>query len=351
MSWATFKHTLEEVDQAGLVLSAGSADPGAVERAEAVVDNWRRAHSFPLNTFQVCLRSRAQSVDHKPLVAQRLKRMQSIRFKLQNNHQLREHLSEMQDIGGCRAILRGPEQVSRLVAQYREPYQDHEFEWERDYITRPKRTGYRGVHRVYRYRGEKEPHCGRRIEIQFRTQAQHIWATAVETAGTYKGMPLKSNKGDKDWLRFFALMGSVIAVNESLPTVPGTPADEASLAKEIADLQDKLGVLQKLSAYQLAGREISEKAPPGAKHFVLELDTEERRLLIAPFNKPAKAGEYVLEAEKRMLGNPNLDVVQVKVESLKALRRAYPNYFADTTEFVRMVDDVLSGVDPIEPEA
>ncbi len=34
---------------------------------------------------------------------------------------------------------------------------------------------------------------------------------------------------------------------------------------------------------------------------------------------------------------PGADVVLVSVDDLKTIRRAYPNYFADTTEFLKVV--------------
>jgi hypothetical protein len=43
------------------------------------------------------------------------------------------------------------------------------------------------------------------------------------------------------------------------------------------------------------------------------------------------------EAEK----NPNLNVVLVSVSSLTALRRAYPNYFADTEFFLRILKEAI----------
>jgi hypothetical protein len=47
-----------------------------------IISNWRTAHNFPLNTFKIGLLKRARAIDPKSIVAQRLKRLSSIAFKL-----------------------------------------------------------------------------------------------------------------------------------------------------------------------------------------------------------------------------------------------------------------------------
>jgi hypothetical protein len=69
----------------------------------------------------------------------------------------------------------------------------------------PQKSGYRGIHLVYRYNGRKTEYNGLKIEIQIRTVIQHAWATAVETVGMFTQQALKSSQGEQDWLRYFAL--------------------------------------------------------------------------------------------------------------------------------------------------
>ncbi len=80
----------------------------------------------------------------------------------------------------------------------------------------PKEDGYRSYHLIYQYKGSLQTACYNklRIEVQLRTKLQHAWATAVEAVGIFTKQALKSNIGDKDWLRLFALMSSEIAFDE-----------------------------------------------------------------------------------------------------------------------------------------
>ena len=53
---------------------------------------------------------------------------------------------------------------------------------ETDYVRKPKTSGYRGIHLVYRYHNDRKTiYNGLQIEPQLRTRRQHAWATAVDT--------------------------------------------------------------------------------------------------------------------------------------------------------------------------
>jgi len=63
-------------------------------------------------------------------------------------------LSQMQDLGGCRAILSNVSAVNALYRMYQEPQQTLSEEGSLkcyDYVSSPKADGYRGIHVVARY--------------------------------------------------------------------------------------------------------------------------------------------------------------------------------------------------------
>src|ERR1700690_3451494 len=103
MAWTKPQFSRSQVDDAGKVLTSASQDYLKMFDAQAVINNWRSSHAFPLNTFQNGLRQRAKLVDSNSLVAQRIKRLSSIEAKLRRFSNMK--LSQMQDIGGCRAIV------------------------------------------------------------------------------------------------------------------------------------------------------------------------------------------------------------------------------------------------------
>ena len=138
-------------------------------------------------------------------MAGRIKRLPSIISKLQRLSRIR--LSEMQDIAGCRAVLPNVEDAFRAANSLMGSRVKHRLVRTHNYLAKPRRSGYRSLHLVYSYRGAREHTLDElNVEIQIRTRRQHLWATAVETVGTFTREALKSGAGEEDWLRFFALM-------------------------------------------------------------------------------------------------------------------------------------------------
>ena len=342
MAWVQPQNSKAHVDAAGRAIIAELNDTLEYLHALEVVNNWRSSHSFPLNTFQVTLRKKARTVDEGALVAQRIKRLPSIVHKLERFKGLR--LSQLQDIGGCRAVLGNVGQVSELEGIYRRGDLKHRLIKVDDYLQRPQASGYRGIHMIYAYNSDKtEAYNTLKVEIQLRSTLQHAWATAVETVGTFIRQALKSSQGEEQWLRFFALMGSAIAHQEGTPIVYGTPENRRELLRELRHLARALDVFRRLEAYGNALREIEDLADQSA-YFILELNPSERALKVLGFDRrslPAAQAAY-LKLENRLTNTPGAEVVLVSVDSVAALRRAYPNYFLDTKLFIGLLRQALS---------
>jgi hypothetical protein len=345
MAWTKPQYGRGRVDAAGDSLLV--KDVSEVERAEALhcISNWRSSHSYPLQALKMTLIGRAKKVDTKVVVAQRLKRLSSIALKLRRNSNMK--LSQMQDIGGCRAVLATVADVHQLVAVYEQsiaknPHDRSEFVKKYDYIMAPKSDGYRSTHLIYKYRSRAAdylPYNGLRIEIQLRTALQHAWATAVETVSTFTGQALKSNIGDADWKRFFVLMGSAIAAREKMPLVPGAPVEPAALIDELRALSKQLKVLRVLSSWSSAIRValVERNVRMGdASAFLLVLDSTKRTIDVTGFRKDElkQASEEYLIVETMTADKPEIQAVLVSVDSLAALRSAYPNYYLDTQVFL-----------------
>ena len=336
--WTKPEYSVQEVNKAGKILSSRQK-PNWTELVEAltVVNNWRSSHSFPLNTFQVGLRQRSKPTTNDFLVAQRIKRLSSIRGKLRFFPKMK--LSQMQDIGGCRSVLKNVGQVRKLVKSYIDSSLKHRLLAVDDYITYPKLSGYRGVHLIYRYYSDrKNTFNDLKIEVQIRSKLQHSWATAVETVGTFVNQALKSSQGEEEWLEFFALMGSAIAAREHSPTVPKTPSGRP-LTSQLRSYANKLDVKNRLQAYGAAIRVLTGDASQRADYFLLSLNPTERSIGIVGYKRSElhTAARDYLDAEQK----EGVDAVLVSVESLSALRKAYPNYFLDTTEFIRAMEKAL----------
>lgn len=344
MKWVTRQFSKMAIDRAGRVL-ANPAEAADREASFEVINNWRSCHAFPLNTLQVALRRLARQVDQQPIIAQRIKRLSSIELKLKRFPTMT--LSQMQDLGGCRAIVADLRAVLRLAELFRRSKMKHKLHTLDNYIDKPQGSGYRGVHLIYRYYSDRSStYNGQKIEIQLRSGLQHSWATAVETVGTFTRHALKSSIGPGRWLRFFALMGSVMAIREGTNRVPGTPADSAILLTELRELATELDVIKRLVAYGAAMKQFSSDTTAKAHYFLIELDAQHQRTLVTGFRSEElrEANAQYLDLERRITPDSAVDAVLVSVENIAFLQRAYPNYFLDTSAFVDVVSEALGQV-------
>ena len=340
MGFARPEFDRETVDTAGEFLRAGSRDFSHLR----VINNWRAAHSYPLNTFQMALRHRAAQLDPTAIVAQRTKRLRSMTNKLVRLDWL--SLSEMQDIAGCRAIVMSVAEVDDLVAGYKRQYGEHELISESDYIDRPKSDGYRSHHLIYRYRhkhNHDSPYNGLKVEIQLRSELQHCWATAVEIADFFLGTGIKSHSttSQQDWGTFFALMATAMAAEEGRPPVPRTPTDEDELLAQLTLYAEKLDVVSRLEALgatlTVAGEE--ELRKHRIRYIALEFTPNEAQSLRI-FGYRSDMLEQAMERIQQVEGTA--DAVLVSVSDVRTLRQAYPNYFFDTTRFLGALNEYTS---------
>src|SRR5713101_3783548 len=86
MAFARPLHSPEIVDLAGDALIDFADAQLYFEDAHLdcrdVINNWRLSHLYPLNIFQMTLRNRTRGIDPAGIIAQRIKRPDSIENKL-----------------------------------------------------------------------------------------------------------------------------------------------------------------------------------------------------------------------------------------------------------------------------
>jgi len=349
MDWIKPEFSKGAVNRAGRLLATPSNEIlewDTYSTALEIVNNWRASHNYPLNTFKVTLRQKAFAVDSHAIVAQRIKRMSSITLKLTRFPTMQ--LAQMQDLGGCRAILGSLSQVRMLQKRYKESDLKHGLDDVDDYISSPKDSGYRGIHLIWKYYSDSNSgarfYNGLFLEMQLRSGLQHAWATAVETVGTLLRQSLKSSQGEEKWLRFFALMGSAIARREKQDAlVPNTPKTKTALVAELKKLIKDLSVFQTLSAYANAVNYAVQRAHKSDHYFLLNLEPSEGRMSVTAYkrNELERATSEYLEVEKKISKEAGAEAVLVSVDSLAVLRRAYPNYFLDTALFLEEVKEAI----------
>lgn len=335
--WEIPKYSKSEINKAGFIIANPSSTKEDRNNALIILNNWRAAHAYPLQV--ICSNLRLRNPD--AIVVQRLKRLDSITGKIERFPDM--SLYRMQDLGGCRVIVDTVEQVYEAIEKYKNSRIRHILKREYDYIQNPKDSGYRSYHMVYQFRSDKKETYNKNmlIEIQFRTKLQHIWATAVEMMGIYTKSQLKASSGDKDILRFFALVSSVFAKMENMPISPNTNDDYNILISEIRQIDKKLNLVSRLSVLSVAIKHTGDKFKTKG-YYVLQLNYKKKLLRVNKF--PTNQVEVATNVYNKIesLNNPNIDVVLVSATSFDSLKEAYPNYFTDISQFVDMMRRILA---------
>jgi ppGpp synthetase/RelA/SpoT-type nucleotidyltranferase len=333
----TLQHSKGVIRRAGECLAADIKDFEKFFEAYDVLDNWRVSHAYPIQSMLGYFRKKAFEVDAKSIVARRLKRTPSIVAKLKRESGMK--LDRMEDIGGVRIIVDNLQKVAEVAKSIKSGSTRNVLRRERDYITHPKESGYRGIHLIYQYYGaKKENFPFHNVELQIRTKIQHAWATTVEVVGTFTRQGLKASRGSSEWLEFFRLAGDVFAAVEK----GGLTSNEYGARDELIKQSVSLGVLAKLQAYVVTTRYVNDRPKKGDNYFMMTLNANSGSIRVLSFPDLETATKVYGKKEIELRDSADEDVVLVSTESIKTLKLAYPNYFADTTHFRQILNRLMA---------
>lgn len=273
----------------------------------------------------------------KPLfIARRLKRLESIKIKLQRFPQMK--LDRMQDIGGARAVFNNLDEVKEYIKNIR-VIENSTFKIikENDYISNPKDDGYRSYHIVFECLSDKLK--GYKVELQIRDLKEHYWATAVEILSVIsKSNNLKVGKGEEYYKRFFYLSSKILH-NEY----------DKNEVDELKELDKKYKILDILKGFSLGSilgpigsilgfSYINLKIQDLIHIIYMNYDTKE--VYVNSFNK--KNVEIASLLYKELEKKDNINAVLVNARDIKTLNEAYPNYFGDSKKFINHIERMIN---------
>ena len=132
---------------------------------------------------------------------------------------------------------------------------------------------------------------------------------------------------------------------ENCPIIDGTPYDEKELYSLIRKMEQELQVRAKMSNWTKSIKLFDNLQNKKNMHFfLLELDTIQEKLIISAYSKrqEEKALADYAAAEKKIYGLKAYDVVLVGADTTKDLKKASPNYFLDTKEFLKYLNRILT---------
>ncbi len=285
-----------------------------------------------MTDFLGILNARARG--KKVVLAQRHKRKNTVFDKLLRQPEM--SLARMDDIAGCRLIFPSIQTLHKYRNALQKENLGHRLKNPKDkydYIFKPKKNGYRGIHDVYEYcaSGPTGKYLsGLFVEVQYRTYVQHAWATANEVLSTVTDSQPKFDKGDERILQAMKLASEILARAHESSKGPLPTTDDKTLVKEFIRLDKELDLIKTLrSLHPNPGHGIPvsnviliyKKTPP-------ELDIRDY----------ATASDAINELFQIENDHPDWDVVLVRAASAQFVRTAFKNYFSDVRDFIDLIE-------------
>ena len=334
------KYSRNKINSVGQVIATESSDILRYAEAITIVEDWRKTHLFPLGILVTEVsRVLLENGIVPAFSSRRLKRMTSIIEKLKHNPGM--GLGGVQDIGGARFVFESIESLLKAknvleaaslngFVKVRDTY---------DYVSKPKESGYRSIHFVYKYQSENPEYDGLSVELQIRTKLQHDWATAVETAELISKSPLKASLGDENWLTFFKLVSAIFARQEEMPVGERYEGvSEEELCSQYASLNEEFKFLKKLRGLMSSVEFTSQAFDKGFALLLIQYDPNRVKFSHFKDEELDKANAMYAQIEST-LSKEDGAVVLVSVSDMKELQEAYPSYFLNAKEFVLALEE------------
>jgi len=192
-----------------------------------ILQTLRTAYKAPLSEIFDILQKSISRIDKSAIVTYRIKRIDSIISKLKRLKDTQ--LPRIEDIAGCRCILKNNEQVYKLKdVLSKELFIKSD---RNDYIANPKKDSYRSLHLIVQTKDKQSSP----IEVQLRCEKDHNWVTLVEITDLIYGTKIKE-LGDNHELGRILYLLSV-----------GFSSLEESLLNELIDLIVKNNFVKKIN--------------------------------------------------------------------------------------------------------
>ena len=350
------KYTSSQVKKAWIKLLDKDLYKNEEEFAEvfSIMSYWRSSHEKPLSYVFNKLEKLVIEVDKNAIYAKRLKRYKSIVNKLFRFKQTK--LNTIQDIWWCRVIVANLKKVDKV---FRELKKWPEFVKKdgslniNDYIKNQKDDWYRSVHLIWKFTDWIFDE--RKIEVQIRTKLQHDWATALEIVDLFTKQNLKSNQWKKDWADFFINISKQFTEMEKVDlfkyddnswiyTYYDSVENNPELYESHIRSKELIKILHIIETFNyfaesidIVNKTINEKKINW--YVLIEINSDEKKVTTSLFweKENDKAEEKYAEKEKIIASNENCSnvIALVSTSDVSNIKEAYPNYFADSTEFLK----------------
>ena len=273
------------------------------------IQHLRSSYKDELARLFAILINVVRPIDRKAIITYRVKRIESIVSKLLRQPQM--HVNRMADIAGCRCIVQSDEQVWMVHEALKEQLM---IVGTNDYITTPKKDGYRSLHLLVKV----DDKSAKTMEIQIRSIDEHNWATLVEITDLILASKIKE-KGEGEMSEFHQLLSK---------DINKLTREEKYKIFETAQKHDYFNRINAIFSrkYIDVRRSYNAAKVSGAKFFLVATG-EDGTPDIHPYRSFDDAEEHYYQKFKDNKQNKNIVMTYIYNASFEEISMAYSNYF------------------------
>ncbi len=301
--------------------------------SEDALDFYRTSHLGPITKVTLLLQSWLAQYGQPYYIAQRLKRKPQILRKLRR---FKSRLTQLQDIGGCRIIVRKNENVDLLC----------------DFIRKQaEKTNGLSVDKITDYRGKGRDDSGYRalhillkqdgtlLELQIRSKIQHYWAESIERTSVVYGHYLKEQEGDRVVLDYFKVLSDIFSCLESGLSPDGKQQAELeqlrSQSEEIIRSSSRRKVFDSFVNEDIIKtlQEKEQKQGGTFNNWLLIFDWNQGSFVSWDIvdRNPLEAARAYSVAENHFRAEDGFEVVMIGSSDVKTVRETHSHYFGIET--------------------
>ncbi|RZF94461.1 hypothetical protein EXT42_01585 [Pseudoalteromonas sp. CO302Y] len=328
---------------------------GDLKDARSKIQLFRAEHKKPLE-YIVRIVSRYSSEDTQ--VVARLKRLDTIidkltRPSLDGINENKTCVTNMNDIGGCRAIFESIECLYTALGHIKiivDRLPNIKIKDIDNYIEKPKGNdcGYRSLHVIFEFETLNKT---LKIEAQLRTRAQHLWATTVEVIDLIERVKIKTlshrpnsekNRNQVHWEELLSLMSEVISGNEGCRKLTDTRRVE--IKNKLKYLNNKVKAINKLRSFKLVSEKINSKINYKNSYYIVVIGLEKGSIKVIAeqaYDNEHKAMLIYNNIEQVVSSMDNTNTLMVATKDISSLGDAYPNYLGDCQAFIEILHEAM----------
>lgn len=314
---------------------------------EAAFTEFRTKHGEILQNFRMRLNNAYIRKRKDVVVVGRLKKRDTIINKIKDRHSKMD-LVRMHDIAGLRLFFNDITTLRKFRNHFLEA--DKSTKYKRinevskyDYIAKPNKMGYRGIHDIYE-EITNDP-IKMKLELQYRTWVQHSWATTLEIWDSAYGKKMKfgteTNTNEVLFFKYVSELFARLLEQESFMQ----DLTDARLFKLLIKLDKKTQAMKKLKRIKLAKLD-KDKIIAKDNSFIVMQKTHQNSAvqLQLNFTNSDKVNQIFQIYKNLELADKKefSDIVMVTVKKPKIfLQKAYNNYFNDLDTFYKNYDRAI----------